>query len=144
MVDLLIRKGDDVDFSKPLSRAISGNDAEVATLLIENGAKVNSEVEIYDKALFEAVRQNGAEMATVLVEKGPEANFVDKFGATALLIESERKIAALIIENGGSAARFSAVWRNLAEMTTVLHERGAEVNSVEVSPSTLGRKRTCL
>ena len=124
--------------------------AEVAKVLIANGAEVNAKDNFGWTPLHRAAwraratRKNAAEVAKVLIANGAEVNVKDKgeSGNTPLHLASGAEVAEVLIANGAEvnakdndgntplhdAARGGAEW-NGAEVAKVLIANDADVNA---------------
>lgn len=72
-----------VDYNNPLCIAISKNDTQTATKIIEYGADVNESFKGMTPLMF-AARYNNLDMFKILLQKGADISVKDSKGKTAL------------------------------------------------------------
>jgi len=85
----------------PLIIALQMNKTDIAKLLIENGASVNSAAE--PTPLYTAIMSGNSEMALLLIEKGAAIHFANNDGWTALHAASyqgKEDVVKVLIEKG--------------------------------------------
>ncbi|MGB8367216.1 MAG: ankyrin repeat domain-containing protein, partial [Candidatus Babeliales bacterium] len=85
--------------------AVSLENIELATLLIEHNANVNRQGRHGRTALMEASERGNAKLATLLIKHKADVNPQDNFGETALMGAAQRynkDIVKLLLENGAN------------------------------------------
>ncbi|MGB8367218.1 MAG: ankyrin repeat domain-containing protein [Candidatus Babeliales bacterium] len=130
----------DENGNPPLIVAVSLENIELATLLIEHNANVNRQDRYGHTALMEAVSLKNIELATLLIEHNANVNLQDFKNRTALMRAAEReniKLATLLIEHNadvsrqdryGRTALMRAAERGNEKLATLLIEHNADVN----------------
>jgi ankyrin repeat protein len=126
------------------SPAIPGQHAEIARLLIENGADVNTKGGFGDTVLMFACERGHLDLAKFLLERGADIHQVnDKVfrGRTALMgaawagqVESVKLLLAHNAEvnaadTGKETALFKAAYNGHAEVAGILLENGADIDA---------------
>ena len=111
MSRILIEKGADVnavafDNYTPLIIAVIKENIEIARLLIESGANIDTGTsKEYDTPLIIAVKKENIEIARLLIEAGANVNLVNQNGNDPLSIAVTKEnieIARLLIESGAN------------------------------------------
>lgn len=96
----LISEGADVNAgnfgSSVLASAIIHKQPQIITLLIANGANVNSYEEFFGTPLMLATLKDDIETAKLLLEKGADVNFKSSEGLTPLIIANTKKNEDLV------------------------------------------------
>ena len=136
-------KGVDVNAKKipfeytPLHLAAWGGHKEIAELLIENGAKVDTKTDEARTPLHYAARFGHKGIAELLIENGADVNAKSlSQGWTPLLSavnKSHKEIAALLIENGADVnAKSNPGWEYGGGSATSLHIGLNDIDIVEL------------
>jgi ankyrin repeat protein len=110
-VELLLAKAADVnlkdkDGRTPLHLAAESADADIVTLLLDKGAKINEkDDESGSTALHYAARFGNKNAAEVLIARGADINAKDKQGHTPLYVavDHDYKVAELLINKGADS-----------------------------------------
>ena len=120
--------------------AVYLGDIDIAKLLIENGADINTQKEFSDTPLHKAVREKNFDLVKLLIEYGADVNMQNHLGDTPLhrAVESARvDLVKLLIENGADVnIKDNAGWTPLHmaalngyyDVAKLLIENGANVN----------------
>lgn len=106
MVVFLIQRGAKIDIKNEEGKTalmfISGreeidkDDVEIAKLLIENGAQVNTKDHYQNTPLIDAVLKGHFEMVKLLVENGANIYYRDERGKTALELAKEKQYQEIV------------------------------------------------
>ncbi|GLJ59496.1 hypothetical protein SUGI_1511180 [Cryptomeria japonica] len=112
---------------------------EVAELLLNSGADVNSRNDHGRTPLMSEKARRRADIAAVLLKNGAEVNAIDNYGRTALHYALSKRVLKLLLENGadteikdeeGETALFKAVKGKRFEYTApILIRYGAHVDT---------------
>ncbi len=127
----------------PLMNAVSGNQLEIAAMLIAAGADVNATDTYKNRtALSSATESGNEEITKFLLHSGANATAYNNYGRTPLIsavIGGNAKIVALLIEtgtsinaceNGGETALHKAALGGNIEIIAMLLAAGADRNIV--------------
>jgi len=134
----------DGDFSTPLHRAVFVNRVDVAKLLLENSANVESTANTFT-ALHDAAHWNRVEVAKVLIENSANVNRANTLGTTPLHQAAKKNsvaVAKLLIQNSakvdsrdnnGETPLHYAASENSVGVAKLLLEKSANLNARVVS-----------
>jgi ankyrin repeat protein len=134
-----LQKGVSIDVL--LDRAVRAGDADVAAVLIEKGANVNSPDTDGGTILIKAAKLGNAEMAKLLLDKGANIEAKAQYGRTALIyaITDDRMgIVKLLLEKGanteakdnaGETALTDAISNDKIDAMKALLAKGANVEA---------------
>lgn len=129
IAELLIKHGADVNYvhseDTPLHQAALIGRADLCTLFIENGARVDAIGSIGRTALHSAAHAGFWEAAQVLLENGIDPNVEDRLGKTALARANERARESLHREGRKIRKKFYA-GNDYDKTIQVLKEHGAQ------------------
>lgn len=82
----------------PLFCAVEANHLSTATILVNNGGKVNLPISAPHSILFAAVRFGSIEMAQLLLNAGAQLDIVDENGRTAMHYAATRPTNGMCME----------------------------------------------
>ena len=133
----------DIDIASPLHIAAEKDLVEIARILIEKGAKLNSTNMHGNTPLHEAIKKGHIETAKLLLDKGADVNAKGEWGKYVPLYESikqgELEIAKLLIRKGADVnPKFQfdicnlvplAIEKGSLELARLLIEKGASVDN---------------
>jgi len=129
----------------PLHQAAWKNSVDVAKLLLENSANVDSADDEGETALHVAARWNSVEVAKLLLKKSASVDSTDNVGETALhwaAYHNSVDMAKLLLEKSanvnsadkwGFTALHYAAYKNSVGVAKLLLENSANLNATAVS-----------
>ncbi|KAK8132021.1 hypothetical protein PG999_000194 [Apiospora kogelbergensis] len=132
----------------PLSYIAERGYADIAKLLIEKGADINTANRGGSTPLYFALSSGRTDVAKLLIEKGANINIADQTGTTPLhqaSFNGYRDVAELLIEKGadvnaasqtGSTPLLQASFNGRRDVAELLIEKGANVNAASQTGST--------
>ena len=146
LVMRLLKDGANIDYATPhlaynaLGAAASRGKLSMVTLLVEQGADINSEGGYSGNALYLACRGKHMAVVDFLLEKGADVNLQNNSGGTALFSASRsggEEIIEILVQQGadiniqsksGETALFSASRYSRKEIIEILVQQGADIN----------------
>jgi ankyrin repeat protein len=131
--------GEGEAFSTPLQRAAWNGRTEIASLLLDHGADVNTTSPTYGSALHAACARGWDDLAQVLLDRGAEVDMRDARGNRPLVSavsQGNRDLTTLLLKAGAKVEEAGEGYTPLmyaatsgdAEMIRLLVRAGAKVN----------------
>jgi len=130
---------------RPLHRAAGYNNVDLAKLLLENSADVDSTDNYGRTALHRAAIGNSVDLAKLLLRYSANVHSADNYGTTALHFaarENSVDVAQLLLansadvdstDNEGLTALHKAAWKNSVDVARLLLAKSANLNATAVS-----------
>ncbi|KAK1940864.1 Ankyrin repeat domain-containing protein 50 [Phytophthora citrophthora] len=133
----------DEDGMTALHIAAYQSNAEIVSILLDEGSSVTAVDKDGMTALHIAARYSNAEIVSILLDRGSSVTAVDNGGRTALhnaALMSTAEIVSILLEGGssvtavdedGSTALHIAALKSNAEIVSILLDRGSSVTAVD-------------
>lgn len=144
LVSCLLEKGAKINLvdeqgKSPLILAIESGNEKLALLLLEKGADVNYRDKEDKTPLFLAIEKESGPLVSALLERGADINITDAKGQTPLMLAIENNASWIptllekganvnVVDKEGKTPLFLAILKKNEALTSLLLEKGAEVN----------------